>query len=224
MWVNRGDFWECLAPQKSEEWLRARRGRVNGTDTGPLAGKSTFKTPEETGKIIAGIEEPVFLKENLEYMNHGVRSEPLARAWYEKNYKCKVLERGLCVPTWDTTIGTSVDGDIIGTDKILEIKSPRKMYGSILKYMDAISAGWKPPPNYYDHIFPTHFAQMQQGMRILNKAYCDYVIYSTSDAKVFTQRIAFDPIYWEKHYAIIKQNYDLYVKPHLNGTYPIQPF
>jgi hypothetical protein len=223
MWVDRGDFWECLAPQKSEEWKNARRGRCNGTDTGPLAGVSSFKTPEETGKIIAGIVEPVFLEKNLEYMNHGNKTEPICRAWYEKKYKCKVLERGLCVPKWDITIGTSIDGDIIGQNGLLEIKCPTKMYGAILKYMDAVSSGWKPPTNYYDHIFPTHFAQMQQGMRILNRDFCDYVIYSTSTSQVFTQRVFFDPIYWGKHYSTIKQNYQLYVSPHLSGTFPIVP-
>ena len=56
MWVDQGEFWECTAPQKSEAWLRARIGRVNGSNTGALAGKNErFKTPEETGKLIAGV-------------------------------------------------------------------------------------------------------------------------------------------------------------------------
>jgi hypothetical protein len=74
MWVNRGDFWECLAPQRSQAWLDARLGRCNGTDTGPLAGLSSFKTPEEAGKNIAGVLQEVFKPENLEYMQHGTKT------------------------------------------------------------------------------------------------------------------------------------------------------
>lgn len=224
MWVDQGEFWECTASQKSEEWLRARIGRVNGSNTGALAGKNErFKTAEETGKLIAGVIQEQFEQKNIDAMLHGNNFENTARVWYEKNYNCKILERGLAVCKSDYRIGASIDGEVIGQDLLIEIKCPLKLWRPIVQYMEAKSHGWKPPPNYHDHIWETHYCQMQQSMFVLKKSFCMYIVYSTSDAKVFTQRVAFDPVYWNNHYSLIKKNYDLYVKPHLNGTYPIIP-
>ncbi len=50
-----------------------------------------------------------------------------------------------------------------------------------------------------------------------------YIVYSTSDKKIFTQKIPFDPKYWESHYKILRENYKKYVAPHLNGTLPLMP-
>lgn len=223
MWVDRGSYYENVAHQGSPKWLEARKGRVNGSNTGGLAGKSSFKSVEETGKIIAGVIEEQFKQKNIDAMAHGHKFEKIAREWYEKKYNCKVIERGLAVCKTDYRIGVSIDGEIVGQEGILEIKAPLKLWKPILQYMDAKSSGWKPPANYHDHIWESHYCQMQQGMFILKKKYCDYIVYSTEDRQVFTQRIFFDPVYWNNHYSIIKQNYELYVKPHLEDTYPLSP-
>ena len=64
---------------------------------------------------------------------------------------------------------------------------------------------------------------MQHAMAVTGKKYCVYIVNSTIDGKIFTQKIPFDPVYWENHYKIITANYDKYVKPYLNGKYPIMP-
>ena len=223
-WIDRGSYYEHTAAQGTKPWGDARLGRVNSSNSGAMVGKSPFKTAEETGKIIAGVVEEQFSDKSIQAMDHGHFCEPRGRNWYEKTYDCKVIERGLCVSKEDFRFGASVDGEIVGKDGIIEIKCPKKMWNPILNYMNAKERGWKPPPNYYDHIYDTHLCQMMHGMAILKKSFCDYIVYSTEDNKVFVQRVHFDPEFWNNHYQILKKNYELYIAPYLiNSKYPISP-
>nr|QBK91526.1 MAG: YqaJ-like recombinase [Pithovirus LCPAC302] len=222
-WVNRGTYWELLAPQGGDIWKDGRKGRTNTTASCGMAGESRFKTVEEEGKFIAGVEEEHFTEDALERMAHGTNTEPIAREWYSKYTNQLIEERGLIVPTWDLEIGASVDGDIIGTDGIIEIKCPSKMYYPLQQYMDLINNGWEPPDNFYNHIYLNHRHQMQQAMAIMGKKYCIYIVYVTTDSSAFTQRINFDQDHWNHYYPIIKNNYDKYVRPYLKDKYPILP-
>ena len=214
-WIDRGHYIESSAEQRSKEWLDARIGIVTSTTGSALAGKSSFKTPEQIGKIIAGVETEVFAEKNLEYLNHGVENEGPTRLWFEKTYNCKVLERGLCVSKADPLIGGSVDGDIVGTDGCIEIKCPQKMYRGILSYTENVEHGWVPPPDYFEHILSSHLYQMQQICWVLGKKYCIYIVNCTFTGQIFTQKIPFSQKYWDEVYPIIKKNYELYVRPHL---------
>jgi putative phage-type endonuclease len=220
-WKDCGDYWEYLAPQGSEKWKNARMGRVNSSDSGAIVGESSFKTPEQTGKIIAGLDKV----EDNAAMQHGHKYEIDARKWYSQKYNVQVLERGLCVCKYDITIGASVDGEVLNSDKIIEIKCPLKMYKPIQNYIDNLNRGWKPEKNYVGHIFKLHYCQMQQAMFVLNKKYCDYIVYCTSTLQIFNQRINFDPEFWRSHYLKIKENYNLHVVPYILRTdYPISPY
>jgi YqaJ-like viral recombinase domain len=227
VWKDEGNYWEHNAPQGTNEWKNVRIGRVGSSKSGGFVGQTEhFKngTPEEIGLIISGEKEIVFDEKSIARMDHGTKYEKTAKIWYEKTYNCKVLERGFCVPKFDLTrIGASVDGDVIGTDGILEIKCPQKMYKPVLFYNDSVKRGWKPSEKYYEHIWNAHFSQCQHGMRILGKKWCDYIVYSVSDSQVFVQRIHFDPDYWKKHYSIIQKNYEVFIKPYLKTGYPIIP-
>lgn len=222
-WIDHGNYWELQAPQGDQIWLDGRFGRTTTAVSGAMAHRSRFKTAEQQGKIIAGIETENFTQEQLDRMGHGTNTEPEARDWYVNLSKYTIVERGLIVPKWDMTLGASVDGDIIGTDGIIEIKCPVKMYRPLEQYLDQQKAGWKPPKGYYKHIWKTHFDQMQHAMAVMNKKWCVYIVYCTTDRKIFTQKIPFDPEYWANHYAVISESYHRYVKPYLDGRYPIMP-
>lgn len=222
-WIDHGLYWELQAPQGDDIWLKGRLGRETTSVSGAMAGRSKFKTAEEQGKIIAGIEVEEFTTAELERMNHGTNTEPEARDWYETTIPHQIVERGLIVPKWDLTLGASVDGDIIGTDGIIEIKCPVRMYYPLEQYMDQISTGWVPRPDYFKHIWPTHYDQMQHAMAVMGKKWCMYIVYCKADSKIFTQKIPFDEVYWGNHYKIIKDNYRKYVEPYLDGTYPLMP-
>ena len=104
-WIDRGSYYEHTSPQGTDPWKNARFGRVNSSNSGGFAGESNFKTVEQIGKYIAGVESEVFLSKNIAAIDHGKNTEPIVRRWYENKYKCKILERGLCVPKKDYTIG-----------------------------------------------------------------------------------------------------------------------
>jgi putative phage-type endonuclease len=222
-WVDHGNYWEHKAPQGTQEWLDVRVGRITTSVSGAMSGVSNFKSPEEQGLIIANVKREEFSKKSIAAMDHGTKTEPIARDWYANMTGYTIVERGLIVPKWDLKLGASVDGDIVGTDGIIEIKCPLKMYGPLKKYMDMVKSGWKPKEGYYDHIWKTHLAQMQHAMRVMGKKWCTYIVYSTYDGSVFTQKIPFDPIYWEKHYKTIMKNYEKYIKPHISDNSLIQP-
>ena len=214
-WIDRGRYLENKSKQGSEAWLKARIGRITSSTGGTLLGKSQFKTPEEIGRIIAGVEKEIFAPKNIEYMAHGSKFEFYARRWFEETYKCKVIERGLCVLKDNPIIGASVDGDIVGTDGCIEIKCPQKMYRAISTYTENVSLGWVPPADYFDHIFPAHLHQCMQCSYVLGKKYCVYIVYCVDTQQVFTQKIPFSQEYWDANYPTLKKNYDLYVKPYL---------
>ena len=222
-WINHGSYWELSSPQGDDIWLEGRKGRVTTSVSGAMVGESRFKTAEEQGRIIAGVYKEEFSPEALERMNHGTEYEPTTRNWYSCKTKQKIEERGLIVPVWDFEIGASIDGDIIGTDGIIEIKCPVKMYYPLTQYTDQIKSGWVPPPKYYKHIYRTHLHQMQHAMAVMGKKWCIYIVNSTIDGLIFTQKIDFDKDHWNHYYPIIKNNYNKYVAPYLNVTYPIAP-
>lgn len=198
-WIDCGNYWEYTAPQRDTEgnWARARLRRITASNAGAAAGHSHFKKDlREVALVIAGIKQEDFSEKSKYVMQHGTDTEPQCRDWYCQVTGYKVRERGLIVPKWDVFLGASVDGDIEGTDGLIEIKCPLTMYKPLQNYTQMIAAGWQPPLGYHEHIWPTHYDQMMQCMAVMGKKWCDYIVYCTEDRSVFTQKIPFDPNYW----------------------------
>jgi len=217
-WFDHGDFHELHAPQLSEAWFKARKNRITGSKTGYALGFSPFKTQEEIAKIILDIDqkEPstpdeIAKAEKLQKAaDHGVKTEPEARALHQillsiiLEKEVKIVERGLCVPKWWISIGSSVDGDVLDSDGVIEIKCPLRMYRPLFTHIAKINQlkknGLDPSKLYSetDHIWKTHYCQMQQNMKVLGKKWCDYVVYCKPEKRVFVQRVVFDPNFWNK--------------------------
>lgn len=223
-WRDCGRYWINNSEQGSVGWLTARKGlvslknlvgdgfetkssnptqilissRVTGSNFGSAAGLSKFSTPGELALYVSGLQEQKFTEESLKNMAHGTKYEPEARAWYERSTGYEVEEVGLAVPKWNFHLGASVDGIVKDQEGIIEIKCPKKMYGPLIDHEKQISFGCEPESKYYHkHIWDSHYAQMQGGMAILDKKWCDYIVYSTSDRKVYKERILFNREYWE---------------------------
>lgn len=142
-----------------------------------------------------------FTEKEKERIEHGVETEPIARDWYEKEYGVKVEQVGLAVPKWDYRIGGSPDG-LVGENGMIEIKCPVSMYQGLIDKIDFASletrnrdSEFRVPPS---HIWTSHYDQMQGCMAILGRDCCDYVVYSTGDESVYTERIPFNKDYWWK--------------------------
>jgi len=207
------------APQTGEDWHLYRRGRATGSRIGYIIGHGNrrFSTPEEELQYLSGQKEKIFEKEQLINMKNGTLREPFARDYYCQLYNVISIEVGIVFPTWETRIGSSVDGLVIDpiklnksvedynpaelillADGILEIKSPKRMYWPLLNYCNKsnklptdneISDSSTIYKEYYRHIWQSHFDQMQHGMAVLGKQWCDYVVYAQEGT--FHQRIPY---------------------------------
>lgn len=237
-WVDCGDFW-VIRGQRHPGWLEGKRGRVGGSGAGYGVGHGKhFKTPEKYARELAGIEDAYFTEEAKRKMALGVKWEPMGVSYYCKKNGCVMTEAGFVVPKWDLEIGVSVDGIPIWNsdsiqgfdlaeadihpewwgDGIIEIKAPEEMYLPLEEYMEQQQKGLivKTPTRAedFDHIWTTHYDQMQWGMGILKRVWCDYEVISPPTKKVFIQRVPFDPDYWETTlYSGVRKFIDVQLRP-----------
>lgn len=110
--------------QGSREWLDWRKGLLTATDAPMLMGASPYATPYKGWRRKTGLEpeqkvNPAMLR--------GQRDEPIARAWFIKEYGINM--EPCCVES-DTYsfLGSSLDGLSVCGKYILEIKSNGDQY------------------------------------------------------------------------------------------------
>jgi len=197
-WEDKGGYWLNGSPQGSEAWLALRKNLLTGSNVGSALGHSRFSGPLEVALDVAGVEAKVFSQESQRVMAQGTQREPLAREKYMRMKDVHVEEVGLAIPKWEPRLGSSLDGDVIGTEGVIEIKSPDKgIYRPLLEYERMVAKGWSPPPGYHQHIWDSHYDQMQVGMKVAGKTWCDYVVYSAQEERIFVDRVPLNDKYWE---------------------------
>lgn len=195
---DRGNYYLHTYSQGTDEWYAEHLNRVTASDFGTAINLTTFCTPKTLAVNITNLK-PRSLIENVKFLaQHGVKNEPIARNWYAKSRNVKIQEIGLAVPKWEPRIGASIDGDVVGTEGIIEIKSPLEMYKSLKDHMYKIETGWQPPAFYHNHIWEKHYAQIQGSLKIMEKKWCDYIVYAVQSNLVYVERIYFNEEYWEK--------------------------
>lgn len=212
MWEDRGTYYLSTAPQRSEEWLEQRKDKLTASNFGYAVRDSKFKTVYELALDISGIKKTEFSESSIIAMNHGTVFEPIAREWYEKQYGVKVEELGLAVPKWNSRIGGSVDGDVLNTDGIIEIKCPKIMYGPLLNKIKKSQENTN--SLVPSHIWYSHYCQMQGCMAILGKKWCDYIVYATESQNIYVERIQFNQYFWDNElYPAINNFLDNILQP-----------
>lgn len=222
-WKSYDDFYLYDTDQREPDWKEVRKGRPSGSNCSACIGRSHFSTPDQTALEISGKIEKKFTQEQLDNMNHGTKYESVARDWYCTSRNVKVKEIGFVVPKWNKSIGVSIDGEVENTDKIIEIKCPKKMYELLKIYMKNQDKGLV-KINDHSHIFDSHYDQMQLGMIITGKRQCDYIVFCVPENNVFVQTINFDQKHWDFMYEKLKIFIKEKLDPLLVGTpYPLMP-
>jgi predicted phage-related endonuclease len=162
-------IYENLA-QGTDEWLEARRGIVTASTVGKLITAKTLK-PAHNGTAdaltmsliaerITGHIDPVFVSND---MLRGTLEEPIARDAYAAHTGVEVTQVGFMTEdAYGFTLGYSPDG-LVGGDGLIEIKSRRQK-----KHLQTILEDQVPPEN---------MAQIQCGLLVSGRAWCDYVSY-----------------------------------------------
>lgn len=214
-WIDCDSYWLNKAPQGSHEWKFYRKFRLTASNFGAAIGKSWISSPYDIALNITTTSDPIKIPPTEPYphrsdkqhpktytrpkqkftQQHGVVTESTARNWYCSTRNVRVATVGLAVPKWEPRIGASLDGNIPGTDGIIEIKCPFEMYDQLKLHMDNIKSGWNPPPFYHDHIRDSHYAQIQGSMKIFGKKWCDYIVYATCSNLSYVERIPFNKTY-----------------------------
>jgi exodeoxyribonuclease (lambda-induced) len=151
--------------QRSEEWKKIRRGKITGTDYWKLVSGGTMrdgvclrKAKERTD---GSYEGPWVVM--TEHMARGIRLEGEAREKYSSASGNEVKECGFAEHSgerWRGWCGCSPDG-LVGENGLIEIKCPTD--ANFLIQMNI-------PPKYMQ--------QMQYNLWILDRQWCDYVLYS----------------------------------------------
>ena len=212
-WIDCGTYWLHKYPQLTDPWKDERSFRLTTTNFSPIVNPSFYRGPDDVVKYYSEPPPKKSFQDQLA-SDCGLRNEPRGRNWYREEYGIEVIEVGLAVPKWDPRLGASIDGDVVPKRLsschdnieprmefkpkrgIIEIKCPGRMYVPITKYLAARKQGWRPPENYHEHIFDSHFDQMQGSMAITDKQWCDYVVYCLAEEHVFVDRVYADQRYW----------------------------
>lgn len=203
-WIDSGTYWLHRKSQLTSSWFEERSYRLTTTHFSSLINPSFWKGRDDVIRHYKGTTAKRSLQEQMA-LDGGILNEPKAREWYCQTYQQEVKEVGFAVPKWDSRIGCSVDGVVEGTNGIIEIKCSSRMYTPITKYLDARNQGWRPQKHDYAHIYRSHYDQMQGSMAIMDKEWCDYIVYCLSENSVFTQRVRCDSNYWATiMYPVIK--------------------
>lgn len=170
--------------QGSDEWLAARCGIITASVIGKLITPSTLKPANnDTSRGVLHTLAAERITGHVEYVHptfdmvRGSDDEPFARQVYAEHY-APVTEVGFMVlEEPGIKIGYSPDG-LVGETGLIEIKSrkPKDQLATIL-------AGR--PPGY-------HLAQMQTGMLVSGRDWCDYVSFSAG-LPLWVHRVYPDP-------------------------------
>jgi putative phage-type endonuclease len=196
--VDRGKYFLSLAKQGSQEWLDERQKIItasNFASASKLCEK--YATQDDIIRMKNG-EKQVFSEFSKKLMAYGSLHEDDARKIYQTQSGVKVEEIGLAIPKFNLNLGASVDG-LVGDNGMIEIKCPQKIYNELLIHNYRLKHGKIFDKFYHEHISLTHYCQMQGCMAILDREWCDYVVYHESDIpKILISRIFFNEKFWKE--------------------------
>lgn len=198
-WIDCGPYWQHKAVQGSQLWLNSRNRLTASKFDAATNDKPKFDTQQDVADYILGRKKPVFTAEAKIRMQFGNDNEPKVRDWYTNTYGYQVIETGLAVPKWNLYLGASSDGDVYDKDGkligVIEIKCPTKMYAPLLKMYG------QPRENIYahDHIWSSHYAQMQGNMAVKQVLWCDYIVADLYADQVIVERVYWNAEYWNQY-------------------------
>ena len=158
---------ELSQTEDRDEWLKARAGKISASRMADLTAKTKTGWGASRKNYIAqlvaerltGQPSPSFTNAA---MQHGIDTEPEARAAYEFRTDNDVVEVGFIDHPEIEMSGASPDG-LVGDNGMVEIKCP-----NTATHIEYLQAG-QPPKKY--------LLQMQWQMACTGRDWCDFVSY-----------------------------------------------
>jgi len=167
--------------QRTDEWQKARLGKLTGSDFHTMLGNSETKKR----KILIKAIERIFGKsDEAQYTNadmqRGVDLEDHAILMYEMQSQNIVEKVGFV--ELDDYVGCSPDG-LIGEEGMIEVKCP-----CMAVYMKQVLD---------DKIKAEYYTQIQFNLWVTGRKWCDYVMYN-ENMPLYIKRVPADAEYQQK--------------------------
>lgn len=170
--------------QGTDEWHDQRRGMVTASVVGRLITAKTLQPADNdesrgltallTAERITGYTEPTYMSDD---MLRGIEDEPRAVEKYSEHYAPARTVGFMVREVGGARIGYSPDA-LVGDDGLVEVKSRRQK-----KHLQTIVADEVPAEN---------LAQLQCGLLVSGRAWCDYVSYC-GGMPLWVRRVEPDP-------------------------------
>lgn len=175
--------------QGTQQWFESRCGIVTASSASKLLAKGQGKTRlaymyQLIGEVMTG--EPIHVWAGNAHTERGHEDEPIARALYQKRVGMETQQCGFIRNHEDIGWAGYSPDDLVGDDGLLEIKSR-------LAHIQAELLDTRKVPR-------DSFLQMQLGMWVSERHWCDYVSYCRG-MPLFVHRVERD----EKQITEIRQ-------------------
>lgn len=196
---------KCLAEkQYTAEWFENRKG--NGKISASIAG-SILSLPDAYTTREAQLRSLVrghfgILRDNHTqgpHMRWGMDMEKVARAEFEFEQGCSVVEKGMYAHDDYEWLLASPDGQVEGENIGIEIKCPYHP-----KFMRDDTPAWELDSLSQQKVEgaaiekkPSYYAQMQIQMEVMDWDACYYVVWTPKDMRI--ELIERDAAWWQEH-------------------------
>lgn len=184
--------------QKSEEWFKARLGKVTASRVADVLAKTKTGYSASRDNYMAQLVVERMTNTQAESftnaaMQWGTDQEPFARAAYEVAQNVMVEETGLVDHPTIPMAGASPDG-LIGEDGLVEIKCP-----NTATHIDTLLTQTVPGK---------YITQMQFQMACTGRQWCDFVSFDPrmpAKAQLFVKRVMRDEVFIKEMETEIKK-------------------
>lgn len=174
--------------QRTDEWYKARLGKVTASKVSAVLAKKDSATRADylTDLVLerlTGTQQEFYQNEAMQW---GTDTEPQARMAYEAETGNLVDELGFIDHPTIANFGCSPDG-VIGESGLIEIKCPNSK-----THLSTLLSG-KAPTKY--------IPQMQTQMAVMNRQWCDFVSFDPrlpEELQLFVIRVNRDDEYIAK--------------------------
>jgi exodeoxyribonuclease (lambda-induced) len=184
--------------QRSEEWHAQRIGKITGSNIYKLFGTKQAKEKylaDKASEIVTSCKSDSDENVYNFHIQRGVQYEDKARELYSLQTFSIVKECGLVQS--GEYIAYSPDG-LIDPDGLLEIKIPDS--GKYLLLVIEISK------HGIEKIPYEHQLQMQLGMYVCERKWCDYVLYNPKHDRLFIFRVYLDDKIQTQIHEVLKSS------------------
>lgn len=176
---------KTITQRESERWIEERKKRITASNFGKICKARSEAAKIKLAKDLINIGD----LSHLPAIQHGVLNEDNAIRLYEEKTNVNVVRSGLKIHKDIGYLAGSPDG-LIGLDGIIEVKCPAtiKSINNIFKLTYLHDDGKLRISHHY-------YFQVQGLLEVMNRPWCDFIIYVPNDLKV--ERITRNSNFWK---------------------------